>query len=373
MNALVKINVMVKKLSASTLLSALLFGSLSAPAFAADAPPSPVKVAEVKASESAPTADIMGTVYSRNQMQLTAGVSGKLEWVAEPGTYLKQGDLVAQIELLPLQLRQAEQSAQLKRARINLQYLERELKRQRELRQKNSASQFQLEQTESQYDLAKADIEIADLQLKQINDQLARATVRSPFEGVVTERLRRAGTDVSRSDVLVQVLDTESLEVRLFVPVKYLAFTKPGSQVILSSGLSASGYSDQPLSLEAIATTIIPAADPRSQTFEMRINVPAKGQEYWAAGQLIKVSIPIESKRAALTVHRDALILRRDGTYVVKIDENNTAHRLKVKVGKGNGDWVTVEGDLELGDQVATRGAERLQEGQKVIVQSTGV
>lgn len=360
-------NKLTQKVSASVLLAATLFAPVTAPVFAAEPPPSPVKVAEVKASEISPTADIMGTVYSKNQVQLTAGVAGKLEWVAEPGTYLKQGDLVAQIELLPLQLRQAEQTAQLKRARINLQYLERELQRQRELRLKNSASQFQLEQTESQYELAKSDIEIADLQLKQINDQLSRATIRSPFEGVVTERLRRAGTDVSRSDVLVQVLDTESLEVRLFVPVKYLAFTKPGSKVTLSSGEFG-----QSLSLDALATTIIPAADPRSQTFEMRINVPNKGQEYWAAGQLIRVSIPVESQRTALTIHRDALILRRDGTYVVKIDEDNTAHRLKVKVGKGNGDWVMVEGDLKQGDQVATRGAERLREGQKVIVQSTG-
>lgn len=334
-----------------------------------EAPPSPVAVAKVRASETTPSADIMGTVYSRNQVQLTAGVTGKLEWVAEPGTYLKKGDLVAQIELLPLQLRQAEQSAQLKRAKINQQYLERELKRQRELRQKNSASQYQLEQTESQFQLAQSDIEIAELQLKQINDQLSRATIRSPFEGVVTERLRRAGFDVSRSDVLVQLLDTRSLQVRLFVPIKYLAFTKPGSKVSLSSKSDLG----EKVSVDALATTIIPAADPRSQTFEMRINVPLEGQDYWAAGQLIKVSIPVETQRSALTVHRDALILRRDGTYVVKIDAENKAHRLKVKVGKGQGDWVIIEGDIQLGDQVATRGAERLREGQSVQVLATGV
>ena len=334
---------------------------------AADTPPSPVSVEKVKVIESQPTANVLGTVYSRNQVPLTAGVTGKLEWVAEPGTYLKQGDLVAQIELLPLQLRQAEQSAQLKRAKINLVYLERELRRQKELRKKKSASQYQLDQTQSQFELAQSDLEIAELQLKQINDQLARATIRSPFDGVVTERLRRAGYDVSRSDVLVQLLDTENLEVRLFVPVKYLAFTEPGSEVTLSSRSEAG----EELALVATASTIIPAADPRSQTFEMRVNVPEAGKKLWAAGQLIKVSLPIASSRSALTVHRDALILRRDGTYVVKIDEQNKAHRLKVKVGKGNGDWVTVEGQLKQGDQVATRGAERLREGQTVVIQST--
>lgn len=344
----------------------LTLGLLSLPGIAAEKKPSPVQVEMVKNLEVSPSADIMGTVYSRNQVELTAGVNGRLEWVVEPGSYLKKGDLVAQVELLPLELRQAEQVAQLKRAKINLQYLSRELKRQKELRQKNSASLYQFEQTESQFELAQSDLEIAELRLKQINQQLARATILAPFDGVVTERRRRAGFDVSRSDVLVQLLDTQSLEVRLFVPVKYLAFTKPGSPLELSSR-SDNG---ELLTLKANASTIIPSADPRSQTFEMRITVPAKGQDYWAAGQLIKVSLPIETARTALTVHRDALLLRRDGTYVVMVDQQNIAHRLKVKVGKGKGDWVTVEGDLKQGDRVATRGAERLAEGQTVIVQS---
>lgn len=335
---------------------------------AQEALPSPVKVEPVKLIESQPSADIFGTIYSRNQVQLTAGVTGRLEWVAEPGTFLKKGDLVAQIELLPLQLRQAEQKAQLKRAKINLQYLERELQRQKELREKNNTSQYQLDQTESQFELAQSDLEISELQLKQINDQLSRATIVSPFDGVVTERSRRAGFDVSRSDVLVQLLDTENLEVRLFVPVKYLAFTKPGSEVTLSS----KSETGETLSINADSSTIIPAADPRSQTFEMRVNVPVEGNRFWAAGQLVKVSLPIETARSAITVHRDALILRRDGTYVVKIDDENKAHRLKVQVGKGKGDWVTVKGALKQGDQVATRGAERLREGQKVVIQSTG-
>ena len=236
-------------------------------------PLSPVEVESVKSFEVSPTADIMGTVYSRNQVELTAGVSGRLEWVAEPGTYLKQGDLVAQIELLPLQLRQAEQLAQLRRAKINLQYLERELKRQEELKLKKSVSQYQLDQTQSQYELAGSDLEIAELKLQQINQEMDRATILSPFDGVVTERRRRAGFDVGRSEILVQILDTESLEVRLHVPVKYLAFVKPGSAVVLSThnGINKS------FSLKADATTIIPAANPRSQTFEIRVDVPDEG------------------------------------------------------------------------------------------------
>ena len=64
---------------------------------------------------------------------------------------------------------------------------------------------------------------------------MEKATILSPFDGVITERRLRAGFDVNRSDVLVQLLDTENLEVRLAVPLKYLAFTHLGNDVELST------------------------------------------------------------------------------------------------------------------------------------------
>ncbi|MDX1391147.1 MAG: hypothetical protein R3241_02105, partial [Rheinheimera sp.] len=70
--------------------------------------------------------------------------------------------------------------------------------------------------------------------------------------------------------------------------------------------------------------------------------------------------------KAAVTVHRDALLLRSDGTYVVTVDENNIAHRKAVKVSDGNGDWITVDEGLQAGEKVVTHGAERLQDGQLV-------
>ena len=68
-------------------------------------------------------------------------------------------------------------------------------------------------------------------------------------------------------------------------------------------------------------------------------------------------------------MHRDALILRKDGTYVVKVGNDNKVHRLQVSVGKGVRDRVSVTGELSDGDKVAIRGAERLNEGQSVVIQ----
>ena len=45
-----------------------------------------VQVASVERKEIAPTVAVPGTIYSRNEVQVTAGVAGQLLMVAEPGT-----------------------------------------------------------------------------------------------------------------------------------------------------------------------------------------------------------------------------------------------------------------------------------------------
>ena len=348
----------MKKITASLLSVAILFANNS---MAAQEPPAkPVKVDQVTEMNLSATTDLMATVYSRSHIQITAGVNGRIEWLSEPGTLVQQGDALVKMDLLPLKLMQLEQKAQLKRAKINVRYLENEVQRLQKLKLSNSASQFQLDQTQSQFDLAQTDIEIADLKLQQIEDQIQRATVTAPFSGVITERLVRAGSDVNRSDLLLKILDTEQLEVRLYVPIKYLAYVRKGHGL----DISANG---QLINTEV--TSLIPSADPKSQTFEVRINIPSHLNESWASGQLVKVTVPIQASSRSLTVHRDALILRKDGTYVVKIDAENTVHRLPVVVGNGTFERVSIEGELKDGDKVAIRGAERLNEGQKVIVQ----
>ena len=327
---------------------------------AAEPPPSPVKVDTVTELNLAASADLMGTIHSRMHVPITAGVSGRLEILKEPGSFVKKGEVLVEMDLIPLKLKHAEQLAQIKRAKINVKYLKNEVDRLTKLRQSNSASQFQLDQTNSQYDLALTDIEIANLKLRQLDDEIARATVKAPFDGVVTERLVREGTDVNRSDTLLRFLDTEHLEVRLYVPIKYLAFVRKGKELALSA---------LEQTLNAPVTAVIPSADPRSQTFEVRILIPSHLNESWAAGQLVKVTVPTQAHAPTLTVHRDALILRKDGTYVVKVNNENKVLRLPVSVGKGTFDRVSVSGEINEGDRVAIRGAERLRDGQSVVIQ----
>jgi multidrug efflux pump subunit AcrA (membrane-fusion protein) len=58
--------------------------------------------------------------------------------------------------------------------------------------------------------------------------------------------------------------------------------------------------------------------------------------------------------------------LRRDGTTVFRIRDNNTAERIPVETGRAEGDFIEVVGDIRPGDAVVIRGGERLRAGQEV-------
>lgn len=313
-----------------------------------------VQVASVERKEIAPTVAVPGTIYSRNEVQVTAGVTGQLIAVAEPGTIVQKGDPVARIDRRPLELQRAEQEALLRRAEINVRQLESQLRRQRELLHSALVSEFELEQTEANRDLAISDADITRVRIRQIDDQIRRADVRAPFAGVVISRLHRGGEDVARGETLAQLTDVRNMEVRAFVPLKHLPRTAVGD--LISVFATDAVY-------EGRIRALVPTGDVRSQTFEARIDLPTSAVNSWTVGQLVSVAVPIRATEMALAVPRDALVLRHNGSFVFRINDDNAAEQVAVVLGDSSGDMVAVEGALQEGDRVAIRGAENLTDG----------
>jgi RND family efflux transporter MFP subunit len=326
----------------------------------AQQPPAPVvQTALVAETEIAPTVAVPGTIYSRNDVQVTAGVAGQLTMVAEPGTVVQSGQTIASIDKTPLLLQRAEQEVMLERAEINIRQLNSQLRRQQELEGSDLVSEFELEQTEANRDLAVADAKLIKVRLRQIDDQIRRADVRAPFSGVITSREHRAGEDVGRGEILSAMTDIRNMEVRAFVPLKHLPRTVVGESIdVFATDTQYAGN----------IRSLVPTGDIRSQTFEARIDLPAEASGSWTVGQLVSVGIPIRSGEQSLAIPRDALVLRQDGSYVFRINDENKAERIAVDIGDSSGDLIAVSGLLDAGDRVAVRGAENLREGAEVRV-----
>ena len=80
--------------------------------------------------------------------------------------------------------------------------------------------------------------------------------------------------------------------------------------------------------------------------------------------------MPTSEAREVLTVPRDALVLRREGASVFRVNDDMTVNKLSVITGQGSGDLIEIIGDVKAGDTVVIRGAERLNDGMTVSINS---
>lgn len=327
----------------------------ASPAYAQERP-APVQIAHAEVRELAPSVHATGLVRSRAAADLAAAVNGRLQWVAEAGTAVRAGEIVARLDTRELGLARAEQAARVKRAEVNLQALERELARLRA--SGNAVPRFNVDQAQSNRDIAEADLQVARALLAQTDDQLARSRLTAPFAGVVSERVHRAGEEVARGEVIARIVNPDELEIRMFVPLRHVRAIQPGHEVdVVAEG--------RPFT--ARVSSIVPAGDPRTQSFEVLVKAPPV-DGLLAAGNTVRVRLPLGEPQRKLSVPRDALVIRADGLYVVRLNAEQRAERVAVKAGVADGDWIAVDGGVRAGDSIVVRGAETLRGNEKLDV-----
>lgn len=315
-----------------------------------------VRVATASIQPLAAKTVVPGTVVSRNDARLAAEVTGRLIDVADVGTVAAKGDVVAKIEGTVIRLRKQELSAEVERARARLKYLESEEGRYEKLSESNLAAVTKLEQTRSDRDVARSDLQVAKSRLAQIEDQLSRTSIRAPFGGIVVERLMMPGERVDIGRNVVRMVDQQHLEVIARAPLEYYAYVRPGQELNLRTGkVVAHGK----------VRTVVAVGSEHTHLFELRLDIKSNS---FPVGQTLRVSIPISETRNALVVPRDALVLRPEGISVFVVDKDMKANKVMVTTGIDAGDQIEVIGDLADGDTVIIRGNERLRSGQSVSI-----
>ncbi len=276
--------------------------------------------------------------------------------VADVGTHADKGDVVAKIEDTMIRLRKQELQAEVERARARLQYLESEENRYVQLAKSNLAAATKLEETRSDRDVSRGDLQIAMSRLEQIQDQLNRTSIAAPFSGIVVERLMTPGERVDIGKNVVRMVDQEHLEVIARAPLEYYAYVRRGQELEVTTG-----------NVRAIGKvrTVVAVGSENTHQFELRLDIDSN---LFPVGQTLRVAVPSSEVRDALVVPRDALVLRPDGVSVFVIDAEQKAKQVTVTTGIGSGDVIEVFGNLKEGDTVIVRGNERIRTGQSVSI-----
>jgi len=335
-----------------TLLSVISFFNLTAHGQGFPAPSVNVYPAETKAL--APVAWVSGTVVSRNNSKIAAEVSGRLIELADLGKQVKTGDVIAKIDSRMLELTKQEDDANVESALSRLTFLESEVKRKTSLAKRNLSAITDLDETISQRDAAKADLSAAKARSAKTSQDLAFSQLKAPFDGLVAERLSNVGEYVNSGTAIIRLVETAHLEASVYSPLAAYRFLTQAKFLAVESPLGKG---------LAKIKTLVPVANARSHLMEVRLDM---SDFDWPVGLNIKAAVANGESKEVLAVPRDALVLRREGISIFRINKENKAEQISVKVGIGAGEFVQVIGDVKPGDTIVIRGAERLRSGQAV-------
>lgn len=350
------INVMKNTVSASFLLLTSFVSVGHAQDF--QRPPAKVQVVEAELRMMAPQISVTGSVISLNDSRLSSEVEGLMVWIADVGTAVNKGDVIARIDdrILAIAVRRAK--ANLKRLEADLVFQESDLARYQKLAEKDNTSQARLDATFARRDMLAQEVEDAKALLDQAEGDLSRASLRAPYAGHIVARLANVGEYITVGKEVVHLVDTQNLEVVMPAPLSIISFIKPGMMVEARDGEMA----------ELLPVrTVVPVGHQVSRMAEVRLSMPAN---LWVVGAALQISLPKNDKREMVTVSRDALVLKGTDAMLFKVSSDMKAEIVHLDLRNliAVGPWIALESGIEAGDKVIIRGAERLTPGQAVVI-----
>jgi RND family efflux transporter MFP subunit len=330
-----------------------------------------VRVDTVRSERIDETVPVIGRLIALESGEIAARESGAIADVpVRVGDRVAAGDVLARLDADRIEaerdLRAAEVTsaeATVRSAVAQLRLKRQELDRLERLRRSPAFSEARFVDQQQEVAIAEARLAEAEASLIRARAQLTLAeisvedsVVRAPYAGVVTRRQADVGARVDEGDPIVSLVDDRRLEIEADVPAAVAGALEPGVEV--DARFEEAG-------VRAVVRAVLPVENAMTRTRTVRLRSDFAGVDDLVANRSVTVLVPRGAPRAALTVHKDAVLYRSGGTFVYRLVEGK-AELAKVDLGDAQGSRFEVTDGLPEGARVITRGNERLKPGQPV-------
>jgi HlyD family secretion protein len=209
---------------------------------------------------------------------------------------------------------------------------------------------------------AKGQLESAQGKYQGASAQLSYSEIRSPINGVVTDRPLYPGEMAAAGTPLLTVMDTSQVTARAHIPQQVASLLKIGD----SASIVAAGF-DKPIA--AKVSVVSPALDPNSTTVEIWVQAKNPAARL-KPGSSVQISVTARTVPDALTIPAVALLTAQDGaTSVMVAGSDGQAHQKEVKAGIRDGDRIQIVEGLSANDRVVASGAYGLPDNRKITQQ----
>ncbi|MFP4637555.1 MAG: efflux RND transporter periplasmic adaptor subunit [Spirochaetaceae bacterium] len=200
---------------------------------------------------------------------------------------------------------------------------------------------------------------IAEVDRSRPGQEFVPSPVRSPIGGTVTRRYVDVGATVSSQTPIVEVADTERLEINTEVGERRLGRVQEGQRaIVFLEAYPGEGF-------EARVTDLSPVLDPATRTMGVTLELTRR-YERVKAGMFVEIRLITRRRTDVVKVHSDAVVRRFDTPYVFVIGEDGTVEQREVRVGISAGEHVEITDGLEGNERIVYAGHALLDDGVRV-------
>ncbi len=310
--------------------------------------------------------EAMGTVLAAEELALKPWISGRVESIhpaLTPGGHLEKGEVVLELNRDDFKLALEQSRNALENARMDLRLEEGSqavAKREYELIKEYSNTPIKeapidLALRKPQLAKAKAAEAAGQTEVERAELDLARTSLKTPFNAVVLKKEVAVGSQVSPQTVVAVLAGSESFHIRVSIPRRDL------DQILLPTG------NDQPSEVEITPLTatgqntvyrgrllrILNDVDPNGLMPRLLVEVKNPLQQHpdqpLLLGSVVKVILPGKTTRNSFAVPRTAV---RTGNTVLLADDDNRLEIRKVESSWQDSEFIYVTKGLQPGERI---------------------
>jgi len=286
-----------------------------------------------------------GVVEAVNASTVAAQTNGQVKEVLfDVDDLVEAGKVIVVIDDSQQQAALAAARARLRQVQAQLADAEKEYQRTLQVYRKKVVSKAVMDKARAARDQARAAMEAARAAVRQAEQQLAYTRVKAPYTGIVTRRLVEVGEVAAPGKPLMSGISLEHLRLIVDVPQSLI-------EAVRHERAGAVRIGERWVDTEKV--TIFPVADPVTDTFRVRLQLP-KGLQGVYPGMYLKAAVSVGHRRV-LVVPPQAVVFRSEVIGVYVVDARGRVTLRHVRVGKPliDGRYVVLSG-LSAGERVAT-------------------
>jgi HlyD family secretion protein len=312
----------------------------------------------------------VGTIQPQNEIQVKSKISGVVSKIyAEPGTYVRQGEPIIEIQPDPTPLELAEAKRNVELAEVELESLERDLNRNRQLRDRGLISDREFEELQKRHSDANIRMQMRreHLQLLEsgrvtIGDTKIESQIKAPITGFILEKMVEVGdpvvplTSYQAGTPLMAMASMENLLFKGNVDEIDVGKMREGMPVEIKVGALPDAVVNGTLSLISLKAH----KQENATVFPVEITIDDNPTVTLRAGYSANADVIITRKEDILVIPERVVTFKNGDSFVDLPDGLGGRKQVQIEVGLSDAINIEVKEGLNEGDLVLEKPVQRL-------------